>query len=193
MTHPLLNPLFSMKSAKSHWKRFLSLGVALIVLGFFATSAAVATSFVTLLFVATTLLLGGLTKLTYSFWAKHLTSFLLSLLSGLLYTLMGVLFIAKPFAGLAALTLLLGGMFLVSGIFKITLALKSRPAQWEWSFLSGIISSLLGIMVLSEWPEASVWILGLFVGVDLIFYGWTVVLLSLAAKNEREEQKSFSE
>lgn len=178
-----LEPYFSsIDYVQKNWKTFLALGIVLVVVGFLAIGAATVTSFVTLLFVAITLIIAGITKLVYSFWARQWSGFFVSLLSGLLYTVIGVLFLAKPVAGLAALTLMIGCLFLVSGVFKIAVAFGSRIQQWGWILASGVISLLLGIMVLAEWPEASLWVIGLFVGIDLIFYGWTWILLALAAK-----------
>lgn len=178
-----LAPLFSSVAyIRDHWKRFLFLGIALIIIGFLAVAASVVTSFVTIYFIGFTLLIGGIAELIHSFWARGWSGFFLSLLMGLLSIVAGGLCLGRPVAALAALTLLIGSLFLVSGIFKIAVSAFYRFEHWGWIFFSGIISAILGGLVLAEWPAASLWVIGLFVGVDLIFYGWTWVLLAIAAK-----------
>lgn len=184
-----LVPLFSsIEYIQRHWKRFLTIGILLVLVGTIAIGAATVTSLVTVIFIACILLVGGIAKLIYSFWARQWSGFFLSLLVGLLYTLAGALFLAKPIPALAALTLLIGSLFIVSGAFKIIVALTQRFDQWGWILFSGIIGVLLGSLVLAEWPAASLWVIGLFVGIDLIIYGWTCILLALTAKPQNPKR-----
>ena len=87
-----------------------------------------------------------------------------------------------PGITLAALTLLIAAFFLSSGLFKIIGALVSRFKGWGWYFLSGLISLALGILILVHWPSSSLWVIGLFIGIDLIFVGWSLVMISLFVK-----------
>lgn len=179
-----VNPLpTGFHSIKENWGWFLALGIFLIILGTVGVASAVYTTFITIFFLGVLLAAGGIAKLIYSFWAKKWSGFFLSLLVGILYLVAGGILLYKPVQSAAALTLLMGWMFIVSGLFKIIASLVHRFEQWGWVLFSGIISLVLGILVLAEWPEASVWIIGLFVGIDLIIYGWLCVLLSFAAKN----------
>ena len=181
-----LEPWFSaVEEVKAHWVRFLLLGLFLVALGIGAVGAATATTLVTIYFIALTLMVGGITKLIYTFWARQWNGFFLSLLGGLLYTGAGILLVAKPVQAAAALTLLIGSLFLVSGFFKIAASLIYRFEQWGWVLFSGIVSLALGALVLVEWPATSLWLIGLFVGIDLIFYGWTWVLLAIVARRSR--------
>lgn len=175
--------LFSaIEEIQKHWGRFLALGILLVIIGTVAVAAATVTSLVTVAFLGVILLLGGIAKLVYSFWAREWSGFFISLLVGLLYAVTGVLFLAKPIPALAALTLLVGSLLIVSGIFKIGVALRYRFEQWGWILFSGIVSLLLGCLVVAEWPAGSLWIIGLFVGIDLIIYGWTSILLAIGAR-----------
>jgi uncharacterized membrane protein HdeD (DUF308 family) len=181
-----LSPFFSaIKTVHDHWQWFLFSGIALIILGIFAVGAATLTSFVTIFFLGALLLIGGITKLIYAFWARKWTGFFLTLLVGILYVVTGFLCLTKPVAALAALTLVIGSLFVVTGIFKIVASVVARFEQWGWILFSGIVSLILGIIVLTEWPLASLWVIGLFVGIDLIVYGWTWVLLALGARRIR--------
>lgn len=175
----LLSPF---KSIREYWGWFLGLGILLVVLGTFAIGAATLTTLLSIFLIGVILFAGGVAKVIYSFWANNWGGFFTSLLVGILYSVTGGIFLAKPIQSAAALTLLIGSLFVVSGSFKIVSSIMTRFAQWGWIFFSGIISLILGILVLSEWPEASLWIIGLFVGIDMIIYGWTWIILSLSAR-----------
>jgi uncharacterized membrane protein HdeD (DUF308 family) len=184
-----LEPYFaSIEDIRQNWKTFLTLGIFLVVIGVLAVGAASLTSLFTIVLVAATLIVAGITKLIYSFWARHWSGFFISMLGGLLYSVVGILFLAKPLPALAAATLIIGILFVVSGVFKILASLLYRFQQWGWVLLSGVLGLALGCMILADWPEASLWVIGLFVGIDLIFYGWTWILLALAAKQNSKVQ-----
>ena len=170
------------KSIRQNWGWFLSFGILLVILGTVAVGAATFTTFLSIFLIGIILLAGGIAKVIYSFWAKDWGGFFISLLVGILYGVVGGIFLAKPIQSAAALTLLIGTLFVVSGSFKIVSSVVARFAHWGWLFFSGVISLILGILVLSEWPQASLWIIGLFVGIDMIIYGWTWVILSISAR-----------
>ena len=49
--------------------------------------------------------------------------------------------------------------------------------------LSSAINVLLGVLVWRGWPETGLWVIGLFIGIEMILNGWTLVMLGLTAKN----------
>lgn len=60
---------------------------------------------------------------------------------------------ARPGAGLAVLTLMVGSYLLVDGIFGAVLAFHVRPEKgWGWMLFSAATAFLLGILLLKEWP-----------------------------------------
>jgi uncharacterized membrane protein HdeD (DUF308 family) len=82
-----------------------------------------------------------------------------------------------------ALTLMMIAFFLVAGIFRIVAASTIRFGN-RWSiFASGVISLLLGILLWIGWPAAAFWVIGLFIGIELIFNGWSTIMLGLAARH----------
>jgi uncharacterized membrane protein HdeD (DUF308 family) len=188
MTTPApLNPRFSaVENLRRNWGWLFALGIFLVLIGAGAIAASVYTTFVTIIFLGILLVVAGVTELIHSFWTKEWSGFFLNLLVGLFYLVTGALFLFKPLPAAAALTLLIGALFVVSGAFKIIGAIFSRVEHWGWILFSGIVSLILGIMILSDWPLGSLWIIGLFVGIDLIFWGWTWILLALGARSLKE-------
>lgn len=176
-------PLISeIRSIHENWGWLVALGIFLILLGALAIGASVYTTLFTIVFLGTTVALAGIAQLIYSFWIQKWSGFFFSLLTGLLYLIMGGLFLWRPLQAAAALTLLIGSFFVVSGTFRIISAIYNRFDQWGWVVFSGLISLILGLLILSEWPLTSLWVIGLFVGIDLIIYGWTCTLLGFVAK-----------
>ena len=104
------------------------------------------------------------------------------MLAGVLYAAIGVLIFDRPIAAAATLTLLIAAFLIVGGIFRIAAALTMRFEGWVWSLISGVIALLLGLMIWWQWPEASLWVIGLFVGIEVLFNGWTWVMLALGLR-----------
>jgi uncharacterized membrane protein HdeD (DUF308 family) len=101
---------------------------------------------------------------------------------GVLYAVMGVLFLNRPLEAMAAVTLLLACVLLVGGAFRTIVSAWHQFPQWGWVFVGGLLQLALGFLIWQGWPEASLWVVGLFVGIDMIFTGWTWVALSLRLK-----------
>ena len=57
-----------------------------------------------------------------------------------------------------------------------------RFAAWGWSLASGVIDVVLGMLILLEWPESALWVIGLFVGINLLFRGMNWIALGLALR-----------
>lgn len=171
-----------LESLRKQWKWFLLMGILMIVLGFFAIGAATTVTVVSVILLGSLLLIGGLVQIFYAFWARQWSGFFFSLLAGILYTVTGTLLIVHPTAGALSLTLLLAAFYIIGGIFRIVGSLMMRYEMWGWSLLSGIVKLILGVLIWTGWPATGLWIFGLFIGIDLIFYGWFWVLLALSAK-----------
>jgi len=168
---------------KRHRNWFLILGGVLIALGV----AAIAFPFIAALsvniLVGVILLLSGALGLIHTFGAKGWKGVSISLINSLLALVVGVLLLLYPIPGILSLSLLIGLFFIATGILRGLLAWRLRPFdQWGWLMASGVVSLLLGVLILFLWPEAASWVLGLLVGIDLIFIGWTLLMLGLAAR-----------
>jgi len=80
------------------------------------------------------------------------------------------------------LTLMLAAAFLVGGLVRIVVAVTERFSGWGWVLANGLIGILLGLLIWKHWPTESEWIIGLFVGIDLIFAGWSWMTLAWMAR-----------
>ncbi|SRR5579885_3410672 len=164
------------------WGWFLALGILEIILGTVAIGATPAATVVTVVFFGWLLLIGGVSSVVHAFWRRHWRGFFLEVLTGVLYIVAGFFMVAEPLAAAAPLTLLIAMFLLIGGIFRIVVALSRHVDHWPWVLLNGVITLALGIMIWRQWPGSALWVIGLFIGIEMIFYGWSLVMLSLIAK-----------
>lgn len=165
------------------WGWFVALGGLLVVLGTLAAGSALLTTLATVIFIGSLMLIAGAAQVLSAFSVKGWGGFFVDLLSGLLYAVTGVLVMMHPAAGAVTLTLLIALMLIFGGIFRIVLAALVRFPNWGWMLLHGVITLALGISIWNKWPADSLWVIGLFVGIDMIFNGWSLVMLGFAARN----------
>jgi uncharacterized membrane protein HdeD (DUF308 family) len=165
------------------WGWFLALGIILIIVGTLAIGASFITSLAIVLVFGTLLLVGGSVQVIGAFFSRKWKGFFQELLAGILYLVVGLLMVNNPVATLAALTLLLAAFFLVAGIARVVVAVTERFENWGWVFVSGVVTFLLGILIWRGWPVSALWVIGLFVGIEMIFCGWSWVMLALAARS----------
>jgi len=124
----------------------------------------------------------GVVQIAHAFQVRAWSGFFLYLLDGILRTTVGVLLMLYPGAGAQALTLVLAFYFVVGGLFKSFGSLTLQFPGWGWSVASGIISVVLGVLLARQWPASGVWFIGFAVGVDLILYGWALLMFVAAVK-----------
>lgn len=173
------------RGIKKHAGALFGVGLALIALGSLAIYSVVFATFASVIFFGWVLVFSGFVQLGHALYARHWNGFWLQLLLGLFSLVGGALLIFNPVFGAISLTLLLGLLFIAQGTLRIFLALTKRFEHWIWVLIGGILALTLGIMILVQWPYSGLYIIGLFVGIDLIFNGWALVALSIAAKKRQ--------
>ena len=93
--------------------------------------------------------------------------------------------IARPLISAEAITILIATLFLASGIFQLIAAVAVATPGRGWQALDGIITFVLGLLVLAQWPASGFWVIGLLVGIDLVFYGCLWIALALRVRAAR--------
>ena len=130
------------------------------------------------------LLVGGAISVIGSFFTGNWKSFILILLSGILYIIVGFFLVTNLKEGIITLTLLLAVFLFVEGFFKIIHSFQVKPAQnWIWILISGIASVILGAMIWAEFPQSSAFIIGLLVGIYFLINGFSLIMFSFALKD----------
>jgi len=168
---------------RGNWLWFVVLGVALVVLGMVAIGATFIASLATTMALGVLILIGGVSETIGAFWTRAWSGFFAHLLSGVLSIVVGMIFLRQPVNALMILTLLIAAFLMVEGIFKIVAALSYRFARWGWPLLSGVIDLVLGVLIWMEWPASSLWVVGLFVGISMVFRGMEWIALGLGFRS----------
>lgn len=172
-----------MEALSRNWGWLLALSILMIILGLFAIGAPVVATITVQIMLGWLLVIGGIAEGIHAFMAQGWRGFLLELLSAILYLVVGILLLVNPVGGALALTIVLAVFLLVEGVFKITMAMRVRDhGGWGWLLASGILSVVLGLLIWAQWPASGLWIIGLLVGIQLLFTGWSLLMLALAAR-----------
>jgi uncharacterized membrane protein HdeD (DUF308 family) len=168
---------------QGNWLWFLVLGIALIVLGVILLGSPLLATLTTTMVFGVMLIVGGVFECVGAFWARQWSGFFLVLLSGVLSVIVGLLLLRRPVEAMVVITLLLACYLMVEGVFHMIAAFSVRYTSWVWPFLSGAVDLVLGLLIWAQWPSSSLWVIGLFVGISLIFRGVSWVMLALALKS----------
>jgi len=181
----LLNSLrINHQDLRAYWGWFFAWGVLIFLLGIIAISAATFTTLLSVILLGFLILIGGAIVLvdTFTFWWGRWPGFTLHLIMSLIYIILGIMLINNPVVGSVTLTLFLGIFFILIGISRIIYSLSVRVIRWQWSFINGFISLLLGFLIVTNLPTTSLFIIGVFIGVDLLLCGLAYMMIALGAK-----------
>jgi uncharacterized membrane protein HdeD (DUF308 family) len=102
-------------------------------------------------------------------------------LSGSLYLLGGITCIVYPIQSTVSLTLFLGVLLLVEGVMELAAAASQAVPARGLVLIDGIVTAVLGGMLVAEWPSDSVWAIGTLFAISL---GFSAVNLLTAPKAE---------
>ncbi len=128
------------------------------------------------------LMVAGVMQTVNAFQVRTWSGFFLYLLDGIIRTVVGALLVLYPDAGAQSITLLLSFYFIVAGLFKTFGSIALQFPSWGWSVASGVVSVALGVMLAGQWPTSAAWFIGFAVGLDLILYGWALLMFAAAIK-----------
>jgi uncharacterized membrane protein HdeD (DUF308 family) len=166
------------------WRALMLVGVLAIFVGCIAILVPAVASVGTAIFIGWVLLIVGGFLVAAAFTAHSIGTVLLRLVWALLTVIVGVWLIVEPHNGTLTLTLVLGLYFLFMGLTRIAVAFAARGQQSAGLVgLSGVAGLIVGILILAKFPSSADWAIGLLVGIDLIFAGWTLTSVALVGKD----------
>ena len=161
---------------------FLVQGIFLLIVGSLAIIYDVTATLISVFVFGWTLIFAGAFEALQSLWQPKWGGLFLQLTVGILAVVVGVHFLDSPATGALALIFLMAVYFMVVGILRAVTALTMRFPNWGWVLFSGIVTFMLGVLIKWNWAVSGLWIIGLFIGIDMIFRGWSYVMLFLAAR-----------
>ncbi len=172
-----------LRALKHNWMLFLIFGIAIAGLGMLAILMPFVAGVSAVMLMGVFMMVGGLVQIVGAFRVRGWGAFFLQLLIGVLYFVTGLLMIDEPVEALLLITVLVAAFLLVGGITRIVAALSHQFAGWGWLMAGGIIDVILGIMIWRRLPDAALWVVGLFVGITMIFNGMTWTMLALGIRD----------
>ena len=180
--------LAGIEEARKSWGWFLVFGILLTILGAVCVIKAQTATTFSILALGWVLAISGVLWLTNAFRALSWHGFFLYLLSALIRGVTGYLLLRHPDAGAAGVTMALASLFIVGGLFRAAGASVIHFPRWGWTVFSGIVSVVLGVFLLTTWPTASTYFIGMVIGIDLIFDGSALVGFAGAIRSLPEVQ-----
>ncbi|WPL19793.1 acid-resistance membrane protein [Thiorhodovibrio winogradskyi] len=176
-------PLGLFGELEKNWGWLMAFGIFSILLGTVGLGMTFLLTEASLSFFAALLILGGVFQIVQAIKCHGWRGVLLHVLIALFYVIAGLLIVLNPVLTAITLTLTLGAVLIVVGIARVMLGIQMRPSTgWYWPLISGLISLLLGGLIIAEWPQSGFWVIGLFVAVELIFNGWSYLFIALSAR-----------
>jgi uncharacterized membrane protein HdeD (DUF308 family) len=173
----------AMGPLRAKWGWIVALGVVYLAAGIIALGSVVAATVATVMVVGVMMVASGVAEVINAFQVRTWGKFILWLLLGLLYILSGFVAWRNPLLTAALLTLILGASLVASGVTRIILAFGMRSGSpWIWVAVSGVITAIVGLIILAHWPVNSLFLLGVFLGVDLIIAGVGWIWLGLGLR-----------
>ena len=186
---PRLHPDFGKLNISWGW--LLALGFLSLLLGTVGLGMEVMMTVASVQLFGVLLLIGGGVQLVNAFQCKGWKGMIWQILIALMYIAAGVVCMTDPLGTSGILTLAIAGILMGIGVMRLMMAFQIRGhSGWVLVLLAGLLALALGVMILVGWPESSLWVIGLFVSIELIFNGWALVFLALAARTAGKAAES---
>lgn len=175
--------LMDLQKLCSQWRLLLTIGVLFLISGMVATAFSVFTTYVSVFFIGSMLALSAIFHLVYSFVIHQWKGFFVNIALAILHGITGALLLYNPTVGAMAITLILAILFLSTGLIRLVAGLTMQLEHKGWIILNAVAAILLGILILAQWPSSALWVLGLFVGIEMLLAGWLMIFMALKMKN----------
>ena len=168
-------------------------GVILIIAGTMALLSPLAAGSSGTIIVGVLLVIGGIGQCILAFKAGAFDRGLLTFIVGLLMTIAGLYMATQPVVGLASFTMILVIYLVIAALFKLIMAFQIRPAEgWGSALIDSIVTLLLGIMLWRQFPLSGAWAISIVFGVKMIFGGWVLLSIGIAAKEKTKPYHFFT-
>jgi len=184
MSNPNIVQRAVASAVNQHWKLYVAEGILLIVLGLIAILVPPIATLAVTIVLGWLFLIAGVFGLYTTFMMRQAPGFWWSLISAVLAIVVGLILLGWPISGAVSLTLVLIAFFFVEGIASIMFSLEHKrelSGQWGWMLFSGVIDLVLAGLIFTGLPGTAAWAIGLLVGINMIFGGWALLLMALAA------------
>jgi uncharacterized membrane protein HdeD (DUF308 family) len=166
-----------------NWGWFLAFGIGLALLGILAIVRSVAVTIVSMLLFGWLLLMAAGIEIVQAIMVGKWAGLFQHWLHAVLFGVLGALIIQRPMVTAEILTLLMGMFFLVAGLLQLITPFMVSLQDWGLHAINGLITLVLGCLLLAQWPASGLWVIGLFIGIELVSYGGAWIALALKLRS----------
>lgn len=170
---------YGWETMQRNWGWGLALGIILVVLGIVVLSDTFLATLVSMMIVGWLLVIGGIVQLVHAFRVRGWGGVLAAIVLGILYVITGGLLVGNPVAGALVLTLVIAFFLFMLGLVRIISAASMPIPGKGWIITAGIIDLILAGLITAHWPATALWVIGLFLGIEMIVGGISGILGSL--------------
>lgn len=168
---------------------FIGVGLVVMLLGIVAMISAFAVTLATVILFGALFLATGIFLLVDAVTSRGIGGFRARFVIGLFYALIGGLLIFNPRGGAIGITLVIASLFFIAGLFRLLAASRFRAAGGNWLTITGVLDIVLAFLIILEWPASGLWVIGLFVGIELFVVGLALLLFGTAVRRVLDERR----
>jgi uncharacterized membrane protein HdeD (DUF308 family) len=169
---------------RRNWGWLLALGIVFVILGFIGLGMTFAVTMASVLMYGVLLFIGAGAQFVDAAKCKGWKGIVWHVLIALLYVIAGIAVVENPLAASVILTLMLAGVLIVIGLIRGIMAFQMRGFRnWIWPLFGGLVSIILGAIIMANWPISGLWVIGLFVSIELMVHGWSYIFVAMSAKS----------
>lgn len=179
-------PLPAVNSLQRHWGWLLGIGIVLLIMGCIGLGMDIMLTLVSMYFFAAMLLVSGLSHFADAFKYKKWKGALWQILIAILYLIAAGVVLYDPLLASTIITAMLAWVLIIIGATRIAMAISLRDTQgWGWILFAGATSLILGVLILIQWPMSGLWVIGMFIAIDMIVSGWTYIFMAMALRSAK--------
>lgn len=173
----------STKNNRYTWEWAIGLGVLLMILGIVAVAAPFSASVSLAWLLGAVMFASGIAQLVHAIRFAGAPGRVGNFLFAALSLIAGILIFRNPIMGAVGVTAVIAFYLLIGGVTKAMLASDIYPLKgWGTLVLSSLLSIGLGTILLVTFPTTSLFVPGLFFGVDLLFVGASSISFAFALR-----------
>lgn len=167
-----------------NWGWLLGLGILFVVLGCIGLGMTVGLTLVSIFFIGSLFIIAGVVQIVDVFKSHHWKGIVGHALIAVLYIMGGGMIIHDPVLASAVITALIAWILIIIGVTRLLMAFVLRHAAgWGWMLFAGLTAIVLGILIFMQWPYSALWIIGMFIAIELIVNGWTYIFMALGMRS----------
>ncbi len=171
---------------KRNWGWILGLGILFLLLGLIGLGMVVGLTLVSMFFFGALLIIAGLSHIVDVFKHKEWKGIIWQALIAVLYIAAGCIVFYDPFLASTLITAILASVLIVIGFTRMIMAFALKDSSgWGWLLLAGITAIILGVLILAQWPISGLWVIGLFIAIEMIVTGWTYIFIALSLRSAK--------